>query len=86
MLNACYLTTFSTAKIIASEMPGCVWTFGTMILTGKMNYPEKNLSSATVSTINIAMTVHCDERSVTKHITGSFILADRKLRRLFNSQ
>jgi len=53
---------------------------------GKMNCPEKNLSSTTVSTTNTAMTVRCDERSVTKHITGSFILADQKLRRLFHSQ
>ena len=40
---------------------------------GKMNYPDKNLSNATVSTINIAMTVRCDERYVTKHITGSYV-------------
>jgi hypothetical protein len=82
----CYLKTLSTAKIIASEMPECVRSFGTVILTGKMNYPEKNLSSAILSTINTAMTVRCDERAVTKHIIGSFILADQKLHPLLNSQ
>jgi len=27
--------TLSTAKIIAPEMPECVWSFGTVILTGE---------------------------------------------------
>jgi hypothetical protein len=82
MLSMCYLTTLSTA----SEMPEYVWSFGTVILKGeKRTTMRKTFPSAILSTTNTTMT-YVAMRDVTKHITGSSILANQTLRRLQNSQ
>jgi len=43
--KACYLTTFQLRRwYCVSDSGACIWSFGGMILTGKMTYSEKDLT------------------------------------------